>query len=568
MQQFSQSHLDEFSVNDVRHTLREIWRVVRARRWLFIFPTFSLMGLAFVGSLFIPRDYEGATLIRSEADPIFSIVNKSTWAQPLADVKARMIEEVRKPEMIESVLRDQGWFDRLPKLEDGRLAPEGVTRKNLMVSQVASGLSAKVISDTDNVQITKIALRHPNKKMVPAVLEGLRARYIPKAADLAVNALQDAHAFLMSEADQSREKIAALQQRLLEFEVKYPSINPEQPDVTQAEESRLIFEKIDLERDISNLKATQLELQRKLAVAESPDTPNKPTVKHTAPNPRYAGLAQEIERITAEIQQGLTIKEMTASHPEIVRLNELLAMRKAELENTPPTVAINDVPEELIKVQQTARLTEADLGSVQNQLTNTEARLAVVTGRLGEIERSRTLALEHRHLYHKTKAEIRRLESELRDWQDHIAPVAQVLYLENMNRAVRFEAMQDAWVTRTPITPKVSLVMLVCVGLGVAVGILSVVIAELIDHSYRTAKQLTTSLGIPVIESIDEIITAGASRQRILRRMVIMPMAGMLVVAGAVTAGAVAYGSLQQPEKYQQLTQSTTELFDSLVGGE
>ena len=137
-----------------------------------------------------------------------------------------------------------------------------------------------------------------------------------------------------------------------------------------------------------------------------------------------------------------------------------------------------------------------------------------------------------------------------------------------MNRAVRFEAMQDAWVTRTPITPKVSLVMLVCVGLGVAVGILSVVIAELIDHSYRTAKQLTTSLGIPVIESIDEIITAGASRQRILRRMVIMPMAGMFVVAGAVTAGAVAYGSLQQPEKYQQLTQSTTELFDSLVGGE
>jgi len=568
MQQFSQSHLDEFSVNDVRHTLREVWRVVRARRWLFIFPTFSLMALAFVGSLFIPRDYEGAALIRSEHDPIFSIVNKSTWAQPLADVKMRMIEEVRKPELIEAVLRDQGWFEGLARLEDGRLTPESVTRKNQMVAQVEEGLSAKLISDEENIQITKISLRHPNKQMVPALLEGLRARYIPKATDMAVNALQEAHVFLLSEADQSRQKIATLQQRLLEFEVKYPSINPEQPDITQAEESRLIFEKIDLERDISDLKATQLDLQRKLALTETPDQPGKTKFKQTASNPRYAGLAQEIERIAAEIQQGLTVKEMTASHPEIVRLNDLLELRKAELANTSPTIALNEAPEELIKVQRTAQLTQTDLDSVGNQLTNTEARLAVVTGRLREIERSRGLALEHRHLYHKTKAEIQRLQGELRDWQDHIAPVAQVLYLENMDRAIRFEAMQDAWVTRTPITPKVSLVMLICVGMGIAVGILSVVIAELLDHSYRTAKQLTTSLGIPVIESIDEIITAGASRQRLLRRMVVLPVASMLVIAGAITAGAVAYGSLQQPEKYQQLTQSTTELYDSLVGGE
>lgn len=566
MQQFSQSHLDEFSVNDVRHTLREVWRVIRARRWLFIFPTFSLMALAFSASLFLPRDYEGAALIRSEHDPVFAIVDQSAWAQPLAEIKTRMLDEIKEPQLIEQVLRDQGWFDSLPRMEDGRLAPDGVTRKQDMVNQVVAGLSSKVLSDNENVQITKIALRHPNKTMVPAVLEGLRARYIPKATHLAVQVLQDAHAFLQAEAGQSREKIATLQQRLLEFEVKYPSINPTLPDITQAEESRLIFEKIDIERDLSDLRATQLELQRKLAVNDSPEKQRLQAAQQTTPNPRYASLAQEIERIAEEIQQGLTIKEMTASHPSIIRLNELLELRKSELASTTPTVPLNAVPEQLVSRQRTATIAKSDLETVQTQIQNTESRLAVITGRLAEIERSRTLALGHRHAYHKTQAELQQLQAELRDWQAHIAPVAQVLYLENMNRAVRFEAMQDAWVTRTPITPKVSLVMLVCVGLGISIGVLSVVIAELLDHSYRTAKQLTTSLGIPVIESIDEIMTAAASRQRILRRMVVLPLMGMLVVAAAITTGAVAYGSLQQPERYQQLTQSTTELFHDFVG--
>ena len=99
-----QHHIDEFPVSDIRHTLHEIWRVMCARRWLFILPACLVSALAFLASIFIPRVYEGGAIVRSEHDPVFSIVNATHWAQPFAEIRDRMEATLKNPKLVEEAL--------------------------------------------------------------------------------------------------------------------------------------------------------------------------------------------------------------------------------------------------------------------------------------------------------------------------------------------------------------------------------------------------------------------------------------------------------------------------------
>jgi hypothetical protein len=295
--------------------------------------------------------------------------------------------------------------------------------------------------------------------------------------------------------------------------------------------------------------------------------PNSNTAAPTEiPNPRRTELLEEIQRLRDQIHEGMTVKEMMPAHPDIVRLREQVALRQDELEREPSTVPESLSPESNASRIAAANETQRQIDKLRGRLTGKEHRLGAIVDRLSEIDRMRALATEHRQAYHKTKAELARMTSELESWQKEIAPVSQVLYLDNKDRAVRFAGLKTAWVSNAPVTPKLSLVMLICVGIGAAVGVLSVLIAELVDHSYRTAKQLTTSLGLPVIESIDEIMTMAAARKRALRKLLVMPTVATAAFAALISTGALAYLSLSNPARYEGIAGTARDTVQRFVG--
>ncbi len=109
--------------------------------------------------------------------------------------------------------------------------------------------------------------------------------------------------------------------------------------------------------------------------------------------------------------------------------------------------------------------------------------------------------------------------------------------------------------------------MMICLGIGLGAAVLSALLAELIDRSYRTVTQLSTSLGVPVIESIDEIVTAAVRRRRLLRRIVVMPALAGILVAATLLAGTMAYMSLKHPADFERATSSPRQ-FLQLAGGQ
>ena len=100
--------------------------------------------------------------------------------------------------------------------------------------------------------------------------------------------------------------------------------------------------------------------------------------------------------------------------------------------------------------------------------------------------------------------------------------------------------------------------------IGLAAGIIFVILAEVLDHVYRSTAQVAKSLGLPILDAIDEIVTATDRRRLIVRRLVVNPMiftCGLLLTG---LAGAMAYLSLNNPPAYEtlrRLPQSAIEFF-------
>lgn len=564
-------HIDEFSVSDIRHTLHEIWRVIRDRRWLFVLPACIVATIAFLCSLMIPRVYDGGAIVKSEHDPVFSIVNASVWAQPFAEIQDKMKTAIKDPALIEAALRECGRLDNLEHFPDGTLTPEGKRQRDHLIAGIASGLSTKTISESDNEKIVQITMRNTDQKLIPDVLSAIRRQYIPKATQMAAKVLEDVQSFLRSEADKSRDRIAQLNQKLIEYELKYPGINPEAPDRMDAEQTKLIVEKVDTERDLQDLQLYEKDLQSSLAMLSNDgndgnDETASGTIVQQSPNPRRAELLDEIQRLREQIHKGLTEKGMTEAHPTIVAARQQLDMRQKEFDETPAMISDAYSVENEASRQSALEETHRQYNKLKSRIAAKTSRLAAIQARLKKIDDTRALAMEHREAYHKTKAELLRLKEDLKQWQEQIAPVSQVLYLDNKNRSVRFSAVQSSWVSPTPVTPKTSLVMLICLGIGAVVGVLAVLIAELLDHSYRTAKQLTTSLGLPVIESIDEILTAATLKRRMIRKVLVMPIAATLALTAATSSGLLAYMSLKNPARYGGIADAARQTVTELMG--
>jgi hypothetical protein len=285
------------------------------------------------------------------------------------------------------------------------------------------------------------------------------------------------------------------------------------------------------------------------------------------PNPRYDELVAEIKQLQEKITEGRTERSMTEAHPDIKRSRSLLAARQAELAQTPRTLRI-PVEEAANGRQRLASIqkVEAQLGSGQANFEAISSRLRTIDARTQEIQQCRALATEHRQDYMRLRNDVERLAVESGNWQKSIAPIQHVLFLEDRDRSIHFATVRDVAPIVQASSPDASLVMIICFGLGLAAAMITVLLAELIDRSYRTVKQLSTSLGLPVIESIDEILTQAAHRRRVLERLVVLPTLAIAMAAALAFAGSSAYFSLERSHDTRAAVASHPASYEMIAG--
>ncbi len=566
-------HLDEFSVTDIRHTLEEGWRIVRHRRWLFIFPCCIATTAAMLCSLMVPRLYTARTVIKREHDPVFANMMGTNWTRPYVQIRERMDSDLRDPQAIAAVLEELDLPGGLERFEDGQLTPASTAARQDLVGRIAAGLNIEALTSSTDRDVVAIEMTTSDPEHLQIILRSIRDKYITTARAKTVEVLRDAEEFFRVESERCRLQLNSLQRRLVEYELKYPGINPDLSDPSRTEQTALVVERVDLERRLSDLKLKRQQLQEKLAGASESESdsglPEGPVVA-LEPNPRHMELKQEINRLLREISDKKTLSGMTDQHPVIRQLCITLAMRQEELGTTPPereatweyadTGATEPGGPSLV-----SRL-EAQLAEFTEQTAVHESRLAAIQNQVAGIERARAFALEPRQDYLELQRQAQCLRTELGTWQQNLGPIQHMFTVEDRNRTIHFATVQDAAAVTKPSSPNAKLVAVVCALIGVAVGALLVLLTELLDSSYRTVKHLKTSLGLPVVESIDEIVTEVVLRRRLVRGLILRPAAALVCISAMAVAGAMAYLSIERPAKYEQLKSAPLRAYQSFMG--
>jgi len=146
------------------------------------------------------------------------------------------------------------------------------------------------------------------------------------------------------------------------------------------------------------------------------------------------------------------------------------------------------------------------------RIADLERRIAANKDRVARIEQSQALASAQREAYLKLKEKAARANEELTSWQQNIGPVKHILAVECGHHGMQFATVRDAFDSTRPSSPDPKIVGGLCLAIGAAFGIVVVLLAELLDRSFRTARGISSTLGLPVIESIDEILTAAARK--------------------------------------------------------
>ncbi|RIK68979.1 MAG: hypothetical protein DCC65_02280 [Planctomycetota bacterium] len=582
----AQHHHDEYTMTDIRHTLGEVWRVVRDRRWYFIAPSCVITTIALLCSVWVPRTYTASTIVKREQDPVLASMMGQAWTEPYGEIRKRIASDMADIEFVAEALDELDLPRGLQRFENGELTPASAARRAALAREVREGLKVTSIDSSSSRDIVEMTLSLHDATHLTEILSHLRDKYARLAKKKTGSILRDAQKFFQAESDKCRARLAGLEKQLREFEARYPGIDPQVADPTLVEQAALVTERIELEGKIKDLSAQREELAasvEKLAADCSDAAAGMAGVSGVSvnaggaltqevphvPNPAIAEVMDEIRVLEDELLTAKSIRLMTDQHPAVVRIRRTLDARRAELASLPATVpdlspTRNTAPAGPTPLEQA----ETRLAHADTKLAAARARIDEISTRIGVMERRRLEAVDQREAYLKIRQQADRTRGELDGWQANLGPIGHVLTLEDSDRGIMFSVLRDTARAPKPASPNAMLVLLVCVAIGAAAGGITVVSVELLDHSFRTVKQLGSTLGVPVIEGVDEILTRQKRRRRLVRKLVLMPAVATVLVVAVAVAGAVAFLSIEQPDRLEQIRQSPGKVYEIAMGAD
>jgi hypothetical protein len=397
----------------------------------------------------------------------------------------------------------------------------------------------------------------------------LRDVYIRRTVRRLGKILQEAETYFLQRKQKTEAELVALTEQILQFKMKYPGVDPENPlSIDQAVTSLERRRETLLERRrgvASELTARRAFLEGRQAAAVAGGEENRPAGTSTlVPNPRREEILREIARREREVNQLQLVRRMTDQHPEVryrlQAIRQLATALKDEPELISPEervvsgllapVSADDGPGADVARQaweaQVARV-EMEIDTLEESEERIANELAKVDEQVAAYAEMRDSLLDRRQEYVTLVGNREQAEAQLAQLNRNLEVITRSLEAKEHREAMGFSTLVPATKSRAPVSPRFATIMVLSLMLGLGLGAAAVVFSELLDRKFRTTSQIVRALGLPVLESVSEIVTPAERRRRLVLGVVVSPLvvlALMLIVAGT---GAWAYGSIENP---------------------
>lgn len=544
---------------------REILRIGWRRRWYLILPAALVMAGALAVALMLPSVYRSTATILVDDQEIPDDLVVSV----VGDFVERRLETLTRRILVSDNLL------RLAERHDLYAEQREVMSPAQVAQMMRDNIAMEVIqTDIDDPEsgrsgLATVAFQLSFEDSDPVkaqrVTNELVSLYLQTNLEQRRAAAAGATSFLAGERARMDQQIAQLEQELLAFQSANAGLLPDDAVLAQEQLIRLEQELRAFDGDTQSLReqeaflrtqlaltdefmpqaagggvtpASALEIARaELATARARYAPNHPDVLRLEREVRslqqVAGGGGGTDALLAEqaaLQSELAAlrQRYTPSHPDVVRVERQLASVRQALAQSPASSGGGAVRSPAY-VQLSAQL-----NAVQSQLSAVELRRSEARA---EVERLRQTVARAPAVNQDYERLRRALDEAVATREDLVVKEAAAQLSQSLETGAggeRLSLIEPPVFPEQPVRPNRRLIMALGLVIGLGSGLGAAALAELLDRSVRSARQLAGLIGEKPLVMIPVIVTGRQLTRRWMLRF------GMLAVLLAMVVGALA----------------------------
>lgn len=557
-------------------------------RWVFFIPMCIVTSSAFVLSLYYPRTYAATTSFERQNDPILADLRMSQGAATFKLFRTTTSQDLTSVACISEVVDNIGLTKDFERNEDGTLTESSVRRRTSLAASLASRISITTRSPNEHIDRIKITYTGPDPKIGKILLNEVKKTYIQRTMTWIQEHLEGLRDYYKAETELTLAVLREAERDQTRLRLAHPYINPQNPESITTKLAQLQMTRKEWERRRREY-ASNADAQRQLlASVESQLATGFMRIDRDGEDQRqeYVSiesrrLIDKIKDLDREIRVLRSTRGMTDAHPEI---QALVAARRARVHDLNKQHQQDQGAEANRSVDAIAARALASAGAFTNPLQIDRARtlvqLAAEEAKITECDITLESTRQEIEQLADAKNRIFELQEEYADLTEGVskarkrhnemagilAKIEPAIRVNQQGKLLHWSPGQPAAGSATPVNPKSRTVLLLALLAGAAAGIVFVVLAEILDHVYRSSSQVARSLGLPLLEAIDEIVTVRDRRRLLIHRTVITPFL-LLVCLGVVSAtGSMAYLSIERPQTYERIQGIPRAAIDLLTG--
>lgn len=546
-------------------SLPDLIRIVAWRRWHFLIAMAIGTVLAMISSLFWPRQYTARCVIERQDDLSLSSIVSANSPFGFQTYRLGLPVELQGLDAVKAAIEAVGMSRGLPRDVHGALTLEGQQRLQLMAEGIGKRIEPVFLQKSERLDLIEVSFRWSDPKEAQQLLTKLKDNYIERTRGLIVDNMKKARDFFDGEEKRYAKLLADAEQDLDKIKMDAGG-DPSKPGFIEgeltkleADKNLLLQKKREHDRALKSAEKSLASLNQQITSVATRPSASAPAPT-TSPADAYALIAQiekEIRDLEDAIENNRVLRQMTPQHPDMVALHAKLDRKRAHLDRArhgapTATAPASNLPLDLPALLLERQKTEQYIALVRELIADVVDDIAGVEARIAAWQSKKPDLLEAQQKYRIRLKEYEQARAEHGRWRDWRDQVQRFLSAEVSQRGIQLSTKEEAQPVLKASSPTFAWVLIVSLGFGTAVGAGVVVLTEFFDRSFRTALQVSRSLGLPILESIDEILTPPVKLRRFIRRAIVLPSILTVLLVMLTGAGVVAYVSLEQPDRYQR----------------
>ena len=507
-----------------KYTLHEIWHLAVAYRWLILIPVaLGLAAAPFLGDL-IPLRYRSEALILVVPPQVGDKYVDSTVTEPVEDRLPGISAQILSRNRLEQIILQMDLY----KEERSREVMEDVVER-MRVRDV------QTIPSGRKFDTFRVAYVSDDPATAQQVTQRLADLYIDQNVQDRTRQAESTTQLIATRIEDTRQRLLEQEKKLEAYRKAYPGQMPTQlPGNLQAIQS--LRTQLQLAGEAANrARENRMRVEKELSALDS----------YPLPQASFGGANSAAPPSTAELleaarsSRATNLQKYTPDHPEIAKIDRLIAELQARLENEAPLSARTNAPArpmstaEAMQQQKRASLT-GELEVITHQLEsygNDERRLS----RQIDAYQAKVDVLPTRDA---ELTELTREYNALNEAYNDLLLKRESASLSALSerRAIgeRFEIIDSASRPDKPYNQLERLgVMAAGPGAGLVLALLVIGFREVRDFSFRSKDEVLATLSLPVLASIP-VMTSAREREAAVRRKWVLDLAGSAVLVASV----------------------------------